>query len=531
MQVNDDDNRVVRLHNSQAMIQIINANTTYCLWQRAGGKTGGGIGPRYLHLSEVMPRSQVLLFSDTYDRLQDRIVPNIIEFLENKLGLIEGADFVKYKKPPDNWEKPIIPLDKFEHVISFSSGMALCLVSLRVEGSANAYNAQAAIGDEVKFCDESRINTEVLPALRGSQDIFGHLPEYLSVWMFTDKFGPKIKWLLNKRKKVNQQAIDIIYTLQMEMYKLSDEMKAFKDKGNDKGYYELKKIYDRYKLKADKIRKNIIYVSEMKPYENMAAVGEFYFKMQKRVCKNDFEYDVAILNKDPDKVESCFYPTFTNSNKYKCELGADYDTTLPFYLAFDYNFRISPLPLVQHSILPGNFYRTVNFIDALYTLHPLGLEDAIDVFCKKYDSHDNKEIHYLFDHTAIGRSPLKTTFKTEVVKHFELRGWTVIEHFMGDAPDHDIKHKLIKRLLESTGENAVMVNEVTADQLIKSIEMSPAKMSGDKTTKDKSTERNPDWPAEDSTHFSDAFDMLLWGLFEWDILQIEISAPVPMRVM
>ena len=409
--------------------------------------------------------------------------------------------------------------------------MAICLVSLRVEGSANAYNAQSGIGDEVKYCDESKIGTEVLPALRGSQDLFGHLPEYLSVWMFTDKFGPKIKWLLKKREKVNQQAIDIIYTLQMEIFKLSDEMKDYQNKGNLNEYYKVKKIHDEYKTKADKIRKHIVYVSEMKPYENMSAVGEFYFKMQKRVCKNDFEYDVAILNKDPDKVESCFYPTFSSNNKYKCKSLSDYDPTLPFYVTLDYNFRIVPLPIVQLSVLPIKFDRTVNFIDALYALYPLGLEDTIDNFCTKYQDHECKEIHYLYDHTAIGRSPLKTTYKTEVIKRFELNGWEVIPHFIGDAPDHEIKYQKIKEILKATGENAVMVNEVTCDQLIKSIEMSPAKMSGDKTMKDKSTERDPDWPAEDSTHFSDAFDMMLWGLFEWNIIDQYKSKAIPMHVM
>jgi hypothetical protein len=196
-----DDSVQVNLHNSQALIQIINANVTYCAWQRAGGKTGGGIGPRVQRLSEIMPRSQCLLFSDTYDRPETRIVPNIISFLTDKMGLVEDVDFVKYKRPPENWQKPLIPLDKFDRVISFASGFCLCLVSLHVEGSANAFNAQAAIGDEVKFCDESEINTEVLPALRGAKEHFEHLPEYLSVWMFTDKFGPKIKWYLKKREK------------------------------------------------------------------------------------------------------------------------------------------------------------------------------------------------------------------------------------------------------------------------------------------------------------------------------------------
>jgi hypothetical protein len=65
-----------------------------------------------------MPRSQCLLFSDTYDRLETRIVPNIVGFLTEKMGLIEGVDFVKYKRPPEHWQKPLIPLDKYDRVIS-----------------------------------------------------------------------------------------------------------------------------------------------------------------------------------------------------------------------------------------------------------------------------------------------------------------------------------------------------------------------------------------------------------------------------
>src|SRR3954447_20338673 len=219
----------VPLHDSQALIQLINANVTYCAWPRAGGKTGGGIGPRLQPLSEAMPRAQILLFSDTYERLVDRIVPNIVDFLQNKLKLIEGEDFIKYKKPPESWEQPLIPLDKFDRVISFATGTALCLVSLSVEGSANAFNAQAAIGDEIKFCDEEKIDTEVMPALRGAQKEFAHLSDYLSVWMFTDKYGPKIKWYLRKKKLVNQAAVEIVYTLQMRAIQLQNEINSNPD--------------------------------------------------------------------------------------------------------------------------------------------------------------------------------------------------------------------------------------------------------------------------------------------------------------
>src|SRR3954466_6235892 len=100
-----------------------------------------------LHLSEVMPRAQVLLYSDTFERLQDVLVPAILGFLENEAGLIEGEDFIKYKRPPDYWTRPLTPLDKFDKVISFRSGFCLCLASQKVSGSANGFNVYAAIVD------------------------------------------------------------------------------------------------------------------------------------------------------------------------------------------------------------------------------------------------------------------------------------------------------------------------------------------------------------------------------------------------
>ncbi len=513
----------VNLHDSQALIQIVNANITIAAWQRAGGKTGGGIGPRLVHLSEVMPRSQILLFSDTYERLMDRIVPNITEFLTNKLGLIEGEDYVKYKKPPDNWDKPNVPLDKYDKVISFATGMALCLVSLRVEGSANAFNAQAAIGDEVKYCDETKINTEVLPALRGAIEKFGHLPEYMSVWMFTDKFGPKIKWVLKKKKLMNQRAIDAIIHLQLIAFRLEKEMLTLKERNNPKAYYETKIEHDRVVSKANEIRKIVLYYSDMKPYENKKTVGERYFRTQRRNCKSQFEYNVSILNHDPDKAEFCYYPSLTSRRKYQVQDRADYNPTLPFFVAADYNFKIFPLPVAQHDYLPNSMNKTFNMVDSIFTLYPDGMEDGIALLCEKYKDHQKKVVHYIYDHTAIARNPLKTTYFSEFIRMFEVRGWHVIPHYIGSAPDHDIKFEIIKRILETEGDNAVMFNEIEAAQLLVSMENTPAKLSKGKTEKDKSSETNPDWPPEDSTHFGDAFDMLVYGVYELDLLNYNSS--------
>lgn len=523
MKTIDAESIEVTLHDSQALIQIINANTTYCAWPRGGGKTGGGIGPRFLHLSEIMPRSQVLLFSDTYERLWNRIVPNFINFLSDNLGLCEGVDFVKYKKPPENWEKPIIHLDKYENVISFSSGMAVCLVSLHVEGSANAFNAQAAIGDEVKYCKEEKIDTEVLPALRGAKDKFGHLPEYLSVWMFTDKYGPNIKWYLKKREKVDHEAVQMVYAYQMEIFRLQQEME---DSEDEKLHAANKKQIFDYSKKANALRKHLVYFSDMKAYENRQTLGDFYFKRQRRICKSQMEYEVAIENKDPDKVEHCFYPTFTALNKYH---GIDdYNPKKPFYAAMDYNYRISPMPLVQVGPLADAVYDTVNVIDYVYALYPKGIEDAIDEFCTRYAAHELKMIHFAYDHTAIGRNPMKVTFIDTVVAAFKKNGWVIIIHYIGQAPDHDLKFENIKSWLLNNTEHAVRINDVKCSVLIKSIEQSPAKIVSGVTKKDKDTEKDLNFPAEESTHGSDAFDTLLIAIFEYNIIANGIGGRAPM---
>lgn len=505
-----NDAVALQLHETQALVKIINANTTYCWWQRAGGKTGGGIGPRVEELIRKMPKSQILLFSDTYERLKNRIVPNILSFMETKMGMVEGVDFVRYKKPPDTFDQPFIKLDDYSNVIAFSSGACLCLVSLKVEGSANAYNAQAAIGDEVKFCKEAQINTEVIPALRGLQEMYGHLPEYLSVWMFSDKFGPNTKWMLAKRKQVNHKAVESVYVMQMEVFRLEGLMREAKSTATQ---YKYKAEIEKYERAMNEIRKDLVFVAEMKPYENLRVVGDRYFRLQKRIC-TQYEFDVAILNKDPDKVELCFYPMLSARHKVEAPM---YNPNLPFYGAMDYNYRISPLVLAQVGYVADNPFKTINIIDDLYTLHPKGMKEVIDAFANKYAQHANKVLYYIFDHTAIGRNPLNTTYRDSFIKYLRAHDWRVVECYIGEAPDHHIKYKNINEWLADTGINSIRIQS-TCTTLFKSMEQTPAKIIGEQTKKDKSKEKDEKFPAEEAPHFGDAFDMLLEGMFGLDLV-------------
>lgn len=515
--VQDPNVKQAYLNRSQAMLHLINPNVAYCLWPRASGKTSGGIGPRINHLSEVMPRSQILLVSDKYERIHDVLVPGIENYWNEELGLIDGWDYVKFKKPPDYFKKPIFPLSKFDHVVSFSSGIAMCAISLKVEGSGNGFNAQALIGDEAKFFNERKIKMEVSPAIRGAKKQFGHLPEFQSRWYFTDKWeerGSSIQWLLKKKKEVDWKKIDIVYTLSLEYIKLSTELQQCKS--ND-GKYRAKAKLIEIERTLNHLRKDLVYYSDALPYENLEVLGEKYFRDQKREL-TEYEYEVAIENKDPNRSITPFYPDLGKVHFYQSK--SDYNPNRSLIIALDYQFKITPVVTAQFGRLPGSPYTTLNFLSSLHSLHPQGMEAAMSSWCDLHETHPTKIVYYIYDHTAIGRSPWGKTFKDFVVNYLISRAWSVIEVYTGEAPDHDIKYEVIKKWLAITTDKAVRLNETTNPFLKIALEKTSAILVNGKTKKDKSSEKSETVPPEFSTHYPDVFDQIIHGVLELELVPI-----------
>lgn len=502
------------LNRSQALVHIINANKTYFVAPRASGKTSGGIGPRIAHLSNVMPRAQIGLISDKYDRIKKNLLPAIENYWKEHLNYVEDVDYVKFKKPPEDWIKPLFPISDFEHVISFASGTAICMLSLQVSGSGNGFNLQALIGDEAKFFDEAKLKNEVLPAVRGCRDQFGHLPEFQSTWFFTDKWGENIRWVLAQKEKMNAEAVDVVYTLQLEIIRLTQLLtdKGLSDYAQRKTLADIKSI----QAVADELRKDLVYYCEALPYENIDVLGEKYYRdLQLSLKKN--EYEVAILNQDPDKVESPFYPDFTEHHLY--ENTTDYNPNLPLIITPDYQFSIFPLCVSQFDKLPGNSFVTLNFLQSIHALAPEGMEQALDMFCDRYADHREKHAYYVYDHTAIGRRSTGKSHAESVCFYLMSKGWCITEVYTGDAPDHDIKYKQIKAHLQNRGERSICVEKNNNKYLIRSMNFAAAVTVRGKTKKDKSSEdTRKGIPQEDATHFSDCFDMTVWACLELNLI-------------
>ena len=509
----------IKLNRSQALIKMVNANVTYVVGPRANGKTFS-IGDRIEHLSEVMPRTQILLLSDTYERLETKVIPNILNYFV-EAGLVENEDYVTFKRPPEFFIKPLIPLKKFDRVISFRDGMALCLISGNTEGSANAFNAQALITDEAKFVKESHV-TAARKVLRGAFSLYGHLPEYRSQWFFTDKYpekGTNIKWIMAKRKLNNDNLVKAVTTLQYRIYELDV---LIGNSPNDAVFYELKKEKTVIEEKLNRVRKEMVYFCEGLPYENIDNLGEKYYRDLRRDLKK-YEYEIAIENRDPDVVENAFYPALNSRQHYHFNMD-DVNPDKPLSIAFDYNWYITPMVVAQKGKINGNDFETINIVAGIHTLADGGIDATCKLFAETFKNHKTKKVNFIFDHTAVGRNPGREPYYVLVHKKLTELGWYVNDCYVGAASEYNIRFETIKKAMVKQNEGSLLFNKVRCEYLLLSLQQAGAIASGGVTKKDKSQEKNRNYPAEETTDYSEAFDCLLWGELQFNYINKNSAA-------
>lgn len=496
-----DNIKEIELNRPQSLLQVINANKTYALWGRGSGKSTGAIGPRILDISSKMPRGQHGIVCPSYIMAERQILPNILGFWETEMGMVDGEDYVIGKKPPEDWIKPIIPVFKFTNIISTCVGTVFPIISLAATASANGLNMQSLTGDEGKFFKEPDLK-EVIRAIRGCNKEFGHLAEYQSQWYFTDKYDGDIEWMLKKRDLVKPDIIKAVIAMQLSIYEL-EGLPFTTEEEYDKRNAQIK----RYEKLLITIRKSLVYVSEASTEENRDILGDKYFADQKE-NSTDIEYDVAIGNKDPDKVENWFYPKLAERHYYN---GLnDVDPNKALIIACDYQWRISPVVTAQYGILPGKKDISLNFVHSCHVLHPDGLPEAITKWANHFKNHNNKIVYYTYDKTAVGKNPVGKSFYEVVSTCLRAHGWRVVLSNMGEPPRHNEKFKTINDLLEGNNKQpGICINSLRNTDMIISINRSGAKQSLGKTVKDKDDEKNTAIPAVKTTHYSDTFDMII----------------------
>jgi hypothetical protein len=506
------------LNRPQARFHAVQANINYCLMARGTGKTTGIGAPYCLHKVENMPGSSGGLVCRSFADGESKILKPLFTGFK-KQGHVLGKDFFYGKKPPEHWIDPLIPIIDWKRVISFPNGTTMQMISLHEEASANSNSFQWVYGPEAKYFNQKQLEGEIMPTLRGLYNEFGDSPWYMSQLWESDKYSPDIHWLLDKKKLHDEEKVSAVIFYQTKLNMLRAQLLEVADSTADKIRAKMKAITKVLNI----MRRNLVYYGEANAYDNIQNIGQQYLD-NLRVSMTDYAYRVSVLNEDPTRSEHGWYADRSDEHLYDALVAED--TSKPLIIASDYQASISPIVAAQVNdmVIPG--VRTLNFVNAMYVLHPKGLKHMVDLFCDHYEDRYCKEVVYLYDHTAVSEDSARKPYHEEVEQAFRARGWKITGIHMGEAPFHSDKHRMINTAFREMEEKymPIRMHKVNCVDMIMSMDMAEVK-TGTAAQKDKSSEKKwrDGFPQQLATHFSDVFDQIAWG-----VLELKVYSDVPM---
>jgi hypothetical protein len=291
----------------------------------------------------------------------------------------------------------------------------------------------------------------------------------------------------------------------------------------------LKKQIDVLDDEMNDLRKGLLFYHEASTLDNVHALGIDYIKQQLRDTST-FQFETQILNLRPLRLEDGFYPDFDeeiqgyfaeNQDYFDnleydpfnvtldCRKDKDLTSTAPLHIGLDYNRRIHPISVGQ---VTKNEIRSIKGIHELY---PGKLKQAMDQFCEYYKPHKRRLIYYWYDHTAVG-DMYDTRLCDDVVSILRKNDWIVKECYIGQQPGHEERYRMWGDLLTNNGKykKKYSINRENCSKLILSMQQAQAEQRKDGFGKSKKTELDPKFPADESTHYSDAQDTWVFGVLE-----------------
>jgi hypothetical protein len=504
---------------------------------RGTGKSEGILAPKSANrYFKTMPRGTGVCIAATYNQALTRTLPALVAGWE-RLGYINNVHYVVGKKPTEKWIKqwkwkgPYRPPFNYQYFISWWNGGGAHIVSQDRQGSANGITIDWVIGDEAKLLNAEKFRTELLPANRGILPEFANNPYHHGMTLTTDMpVGTAGRWILEYADKMDREKINQVWKVQVARFQLKHLLTNEK---RDVYKKELSKQISVLDDELNDLRKELLYYHEASTLDNIHALGIEYIKQQLRDTTS-FQFDTQILNLRPLKLEDGFYPDFDEEvhgyfandinylegfeydfsriHEIDCRRDSDLDIEKPLHISLDYNRRIHPLTV-------GQVYTDeIRMLKGLHSLYPGKLKQVLDMFNVYYKPHKKKLVYYWYDHTAVGDQH-ESKICDDVINGLTAHGWVVVPMYIGKAPDHEIKYRMWGHLLNETGKynKRFRMNRENCDKLILSMYQAQAELKKEGFGKDKKSEKDPNFPAEESTHYSDSLDTMVYGILESDL--------------
>jgi len=422
-------------------------------------------GPKLRHL----PRAKTFFVSTTYSQILTKTLPSI-EAMWHRMGLKEHESrqspghYIVGRRPPASWTKPYSRPRKYDNVITFWNGYTIEFLSMDRPDLQRGGSYDGGSGDEISLVKKEHINKVLLPAIRGNRHRFrSHLHQQFSMYcsMPWERDG---NWVLDYEQKMEQ----------------------FPDE-----YFYL----------------------ETTAYDNVEVLGERGIEMMRRELSY-LEFAVEVMNERITRTEEAFYHAFDSSHHCYTPAfqygegkrgilvkGTDaIDLKKPFDISLDFSGWINCMTIYQNS------GREERMVDALYVKTPKSLNDLVDDFCIKYADHKKKIVYAWGEPRGHDKNPFGITFFNALKDRFLKNGWScVIKAHAGRTNNHEDRYILINDILkeENHAHPRLRINREECKDPIIALQITKTK---DDHKKDKSKEKDRNFPQEHAPHFTDTID-------------------------
>lgn len=520
-----------------------------------------------------MPRCIVALTGKTYGQLLTRTLPSSLKLL-NQLGHQKDFDYVIGRKPPSDYVSSYEAINKFDNVISFRNGTRFVMISQSEPGSGRGANVDYEIVDEALTIDREQYNNEVSPTNRGNNEFFGKRSEKPVAMHHGFKFCTSMpvnkdgRWVLEYGdyyyKERGLRLFDIwnrVVMQQVDLLPIVAEYKAevaTHGKGTARGKELVAAFKDAWN-EVERLKRQIApFVSKAgvlftlsNAFDNIEMLTfDYLLKNQKQLPLLIFMTE--IMNLYYAKVEDCFYSLQERKHVYynfydedrlrgfAANVGYDYaeadtqssvydkdcDASAPLEVSFDWGSKICVMSVQQPrqwDFVQGCASERVcqTAINEFYSKPDSNdnvlINDLLGRFCRYYERHVCREVHFYKDKYGDHRNPNvinSKTYNEMAMDMLRKHGWTVYVHeHRGMEPPQSDKYLLWGVILGEQDENYPLfrINGDKCHYTLISMNNAKVKNVAGKMEKDKSSER-PDSGVlpEEATHFSDAVDKLIW---------------------
>lgn len=461
-------------------------------WGRGTGKSTI-LAKAIIDFVTELPRSTGVMVAETYAQIKTRTLPSTISGLEQH-GIYKDIHYFVGKRPPAswNWPEPYEPPLDYSQSIIFWNGTVMLFQSQ--DGGAvsgRGLNVDWVVGDESARLNEEKFYTDTLLTNRGG--------------LFKKAEYPDGTWKYYKDIPIHHGVV------------LASSTPVT--------------IAGRWFLNFEEqaiMQPNKVAFIRASAEVNRHNLGDDYFELAKSTMP-EFLYDAEVRNIRITQVDDGFYPllrelqhTYVNFNndyfhslnlndKTDCRGDADLIADKPLIAGIDWGANINCMVVCQHI---GNELR---FIKNIYVKFPRIINDLINDFVGYYQNHPTKVLYLWYDATGNNRQAnASLTYAQEVQRLLEQQGWVV--NLMTEArrnESHLTKYQLWNKLLgESSGLPVIRFNKYNCQELWISMTNAPASQGHNEAIrKNKASERNKNLAQEHATHFSDAADVIVVGMF------------------